>query len=891
MKRKLIGILMAAAMIVSTMPFISAAPVFADEGAELATREYVVSQFVQSVGRSNFSGNAYMLSTFADKDDIDEDYVGDFEKAVSNGLVRGYEDKTLRPKENVTRIEALAMLARCIPEVPDDVGEPIEFTDVPDWAEENIDDLTRAGIVKGYGNGLLGADDNITVEQVGLLTDRSDELLNTVPVSESFYGHINNKTFRNVQLPSEPVIDAVHGAVIVPPNSWSYMSDIQTQIFDRENELMKKLMDGELEYQPGSAEQRVHDMLLCIQDSKTITESDKALVQGWRQQILNAKSVEELVNTTTEIAKETGINVLFTVDVAQNPETGVALPMITLKSYSPIGMINYRSATKELFGDRYLNTVKDVVKSMGGEFSDDDIKRAVELQSLATRDTNYAPSISQGIDIRKYSDQSITQDIIDKDIEAMLSEHPDVDPETMESDKEESQLFTAAEAEKATKNIDFCDILNKMGFKNYDSVELNNKDTLSEIDKAFTADNLNALKANALFGLIDFNAPLNDDEAAAAEQISINAGMALLYLSIDTDINLLEEMAKALINTMSIYTEESGGADQDDESVFNTENMALIRRYLPNDIGLIYCDYYYDDQTSLDVADMLDDIWNEYIETFEKNTWMSDETKQNAIKKITNMIAVIGYPDNYEFPTITSPEQGGTVFSNTVSVYKDVLNTKVRQCSEKEFLREGMLASPDTVNAFYAPQLNIICIMSAILNSPIYDPEADRAENLGAIGAIVGHEVGHAFDITGSQFDENGCLKNWWTEKDQEEYQKRIQNFVEYYKNFEVLQGVPQDSEKTIGENMADFAGLRCVLNILEGDPEAQKKALESYATFWADLGNETSKMNILAMDEHSSNNVRVDAVVASMDEFYELYDVKEGDRMYVAPENRLKLW
>ncbi len=187
------------------------------QGTELATREYVVSEFVQSVGRSNFTGSAYILSTFADKDDIDEDYVGDFEKAVSNGLVRGYEDKTLRPKENVTRIEALAMLARCIPEVPDDAGEPIEFMDVPDWAKENIDDLTRAGIVKGYGNGLLGSDDNITVEQVGLLTDRSDELLNTVPVGESFYGHINNKTFRNVQLSNAPVIDAAHGAVVVPP--------------------------------------------------------------------------------------------------------------------------------------------------------------------------------------------------------------------------------------------------------------------------------------------------------------------------------------------------------------------------------------------------------------------------------------------------------------------------------------------------------------------------------------------------------------------------------------------------------------------------------------------------------------------------------------------------
>ncbi len=368
--------------------------------------------------------------------------------------------------------------------------------------------------------------------------------------------------------------------------------------------------------------------------------------------------------------------------------------------------------------------------------------------------------------------------------------------------------------------------------------------------------------------------------------------MAYLYVSTDadTDLSALQEMAEAYINFTSAYA-QAGTGDQDEESVINTENLAKVKSYLPFDIGLIYCDYYYDDQISYDISDMVGEIWDEYKKVFENNTWMSEETKQNAIKKIENMVAVIGYPDNYEFPTIKSPEQGGTVFSNTVSVLKDNLNTKVRQCSENEFIREQMLAEPDMVNAFYAPNLNIICIMAGILHSPIYDPDADRAENLGAVGAIIGHEVGHAFDTLGSKYDENGCLKDWWTENDQAEYQKRVDNFVEYYKNFEVLQGVPQDSEKTIGENMADFAGLRCVLNILEGDPEGQKKALESYARIWADLGTETTKMQILAADVHSSHNVRVDAVVASMDEFYELYDIKEGDKMYVAPEKRLRLW
>ncbi len=124
------------------------------------------------------------------------------------------------------------------PNPPDD-GEPIEFSDVPGWAKEDIDNLTRAGLVKGYGNGLLGADDNITVEQVDLLTERSDELLNTIPIGDSFYGHINNKTFRNAQLLSASVIDAKHGAVFESENAWSNFMDMQISINEKENDLLR----------------------------------------------------------------------------------------------------------------------------------------------------------------------------------------------------------------------------------------------------------------------------------------------------------------------------------------------------------------------------------------------------------------------------------------------------------------------------------------------------------------------------------------------------------------------------------------------------------------------------------------------------------------------------
>ena len=243
-----------------------------------ATREYVVSEFVKSVGRNNLQSSAYMLSTFSDADEIGTEYVNDFEKAVASGLVRGYEDDTLHPKDNITRVEALVMLARCVPEADDLETEPIKFTDVPEWAEHDIDNLTKAGLVYGYGDGTLGAEDNITVEQVKLLTERSDELLNTMTPGESFYGYVNNKAFRNAELTSINTVDAKHGAIVSSTDAWSTLADIGKQISSDEDEILQKLMNDELTYETGSAEQRVHDMLLCINESTDLKQIHQIVI-------------------------------------------------------------------------------------------------------------------------------------------------------------------------------------------------------------------------------------------------------------------------------------------------------------------------------------------------------------------------------------------------------------------------------------------------------------------------------------------------------------------------------------------------------------------------------------------------------------------------------------
>ena len=262
-------------MIATCLCFSTLAPcVSAEENPQYATREYIVSEFVQSVGRSNLEESSAVLEIFRDSDKISDEYREDISRAIVGGILKGYEDRTIRPTESVSRIEAMVMLARCVPEL-EASGEIIEFTDVPDWAKEDIEYLSKAGLVKGYGDGTMGADDFITIEQVGLLTQRSDEALRTLSAGDSFYGYINEKLFRNATLEEVTTIDPVHGAVITNADCWSAADDIFTKISNQEREILEKSVNGEVEYEKGSPEQRVNDMLECIDADIAVNESDK----------------------------------------------------------------------------------------------------------------------------------------------------------------------------------------------------------------------------------------------------------------------------------------------------------------------------------------------------------------------------------------------------------------------------------------------------------------------------------------------------------------------------------------------------------------------------------------------------------------------------------------
>ena len=888
-KRKLISLLLSLSLCLSVF----APCVMAEETVEYATREYIISEFVKSVGRSNLDESAAVLEMFTDSDKISDQYKEDVSRAIVGGILKGYEDRTIRPGEPVSRLEAMVMLARCVPELEAE-GEVIEFTDVPEWAKENIDYLSQAGLVKGYGDGTMGADDFITTEQVGLLVQRSDEALRTVTAGESFYGYVNEKLFRNASLENPTYIDPIHGAIVTHSDCWSHFDDVYNKIVTEETEILNKIVNGEVEYEKGSPEQRVHDMLECIDSTIAVNESDKKNVADMRNAILNAKNAEEFLKVTADIYKLAGINIAFDIDTDLDKETGITYPTFSIAGVGHGGIIAYRDKTdtKE-YKDIYEELIALYLEEIGAEFTEKEIKDALNLQVESSKDIDHFSEICAYLAFAQMF-ELIDEETLAAEIKAMAKKNPEhfdaktgdyIGPSHMIESKDRE------DADATYKGFDVCDELTDYGFTNLEKIIVPTG-KIAQAEKNLICDeNLPALKINALLKLDEnLGVSITKKEESLSNILGMFPFMLCLTNSAQEIRDGIASEEKENTSDEEAFAENAGV--EFDEGILSAVNLNHLNQLLPNDVGLVYTKYYYDDEISYKVVEMIMNIGDAYLERFQNNTWMAEETKANAIKKLENMLAIVGYPDNYTFPEITPISEGGSLFSNTLSIKRHAVSELIRQNEDKGFIRTNMFMPPDMVNACYIPALNIMNIPAGILNPPFYDKNASYAANLGSIGMIIAHEIGHAFDKDGAMYDENGCLNNWWTEKDAAEFEKIQEEFVEYYNQFEVVDGVVQDANVTITENMADIAAMQIIMDIIGDDKQAQKECLEAYANMWAQLGTVSYLTDsTLLSDVHAAHVVRVNAVVATLDQFYEIYGIEEGDAMYIAPENRLKLW
>ena len=330
--------------------------------------------------------------------------------------------------------------------------------------------------------------------------------------------------------------------------------------------------------------------------------------------------------------------------------------------------------------------------------------------------------------------------------------------------------------------------------------------------------------------------------------------------------------------------------------------LAVVNNNLGEALGKLYVDAKFPSKAKENAEEMIANIIAAYQARIHLLEWMNDETKTKAIEKLDEFTVKIGYPDAWEDYSAMEIKKSNTYFENITAVNRWAFTKNLSEIGEPVDKTEwGM--SPQTVNAYFNPLNNEIVFPAAILQAPFYDYLADDAVNYGGIGAVIGHEISHAFDDSGARFDANGNLVNWWSEEDLIQFTARGDALAAQYSKIEVLDSVYINGKFTLGENIGDLGGVLSAYDGLQllykknGRPEdvngftAEQRFFMSWATVWRTLTRDEELRNRIKTDPHSPGRIRATQPLINIDAFYEAFDIKEGDGMFVPVEERVRIW
>ena len=320
----------------------------------------------------------------------------------------------------------------------------------------------------------------------------------------------------------------------------------------------------------------------------------------------------------------------------------------------------------------------------------------------------------------------------------------------------------------------------------------------------------------------------------------------------------------------------------------------LAHRTFSQVVGDYYGKKYFGEKAKQDVHDMVVAMTGVYKDRLQNNTWLSKATREKAVVKLSAMDIHVGYPDKME-PVYTrlhttSVEDGGTLLGNAQAFAKIFTEDQLSKFN-KPVDKEKWEMSADTVNAYYSPEGNLICFPAAILQAPFYSLKQSASENYGGIGAVMAHEISHAFDPNGALFDENGSLHNWWTETDMKEFKKRSQAMIEEFDGLPFAGG-KVNGKLVVTENVADDGGLSCALEAAKHTENPDLEAFfVNWARVWRSKATKEYEQLLLSIDVHAPAKLRANVQVKNFDEFYQTFNVQQGDGMYLDPEKRVQIW
>lgn len=333
------------------------------------------------------------------------------------------------------------------------------------------------------------------------------------------------------------------------------------------------------------------------------------------------------------------------------------------------------------------------------------------------------------------------------------------------------------------------------------------------------------------------------------------------------------------------------------EGSLSDEELAAqqVQAYLSDDLGRIYVERYFSAGAKRDVERMIESFRDIYADRIRSLDWMSGATKAKAIEKLETMAVNVGYPDQWsdtlDDVELQSPAEGGSYFKNVLAISRAVRAAAVE--GQRDPVDKSAWQIPVyTVNAYYDPTANSINFPAAILQAPLYDVNADDTENLGGIGYVIAHEMTHAFDNNGAKYDADGNAADWWTPEDYAAFQALCADVVDFYDGVEAVPGVVCDGSLTLSENVADLGALACITEAESRQARPDYQSLyEAAAQTWRSSTSREMSAYLAVMDVHAPDKLRGSRALQSCDEFYEAFDIRPGDGMYVAPEDRVQIW
>ena len=321
--------------------------------------------------------------------------------------------------------------------------------------------------------------------------------------------------------------------------------------------------------------------------------------------------------------------------------------------------------------------------------------------------------------------------------------------------------------------------------------------------------------------------------------------------------------------------------------------MGIPSSMLGEAVGKLYVEKYFPEDNKKHAAALVQNLRKALAKHISSLEWMSSQTKEKALEKLERLTVKIGYPDKWK-------DYSGIHIDRNLPYMENVYRAAVWYCKDnyakmgKPVDKTEWFMTPQAVNAYYSPVVNEICFPAAILQPPYFDVTARDALNYGAIGVVIGHEMTHGFDDQGRRFDLHGNLKDWWTKEDETRFNELADKLVAQFDAIEVAEGTHANGRYTLGENIADQGGLRVALtaylDAAEGEPDIKSFYL-AYALLWADNIRPEEILVRTKSDPHSLGRWRVNATLRNLAPFAEAFDLKPGDAMYLAPEERVIIW